>query len=151
VTVRVASHVYCEQDGPPYEEETVTLTVTVTDGVATTNGDARPVATSVHEEHPVDGAEYERYVSASFADNDGYVRSVVLDWGDGSAPKTFTNDAECDDGGGKHFPHAARFAVHARHTYAEPGDYRVTLTFVSTGCGGADRQQRSVEEAVTVL
>jgi hypothetical protein len=87
---------------------------------------------------------YERLVTSDVTDPDGYVRRVVIDWGDGTPPTTLTNDAACDDGDGRHYPvlgpFQAGYPVSAEHVFQRLGDVRVTLTYVSTGCDGTDEQ-----------
>jgi hypothetical protein len=57
--------------------------------------------------------------------------SVVVNWGDGSAPETLTAANLTMSG----IPDGVVFSVTAPHTYAEAGNYQITLT--ATDAGGA--------------
>lgn len=81
-------------------------------------------------------------------DDDGYVRRLDVDWGDGSAPETL--GAEPDGCGAG--PIFVRRAHHqwATHIYTRPGTYRVTATATSAGCDGRFRQVARAHYAATV-
>ncbi|MBV9412497.1 MAG: hypothetical protein JO148_12930 [Acidimicrobiia bacterium] len=90
-------------------------------------------------------------IVADGTDTDGYVRRIVIDWGDGSprATQDFPLSDCVDDGrswpsvrqppnmqGRQQFQEAT-----FNHAYARPGHYTITGTVTSTGCTGADAQQ----------
>lgn len=82
-------------------------------------------------------------VVAEVTDDDGWIRSMSLDWGDGSPPQPV--------GGGYMYCQETRSGwpvptlkrIHtgeAVHHYAAAGTYTITLTAVSTGCDGSMTQ-----------
>ena len=82
-------------------------------------------------------------IVARAGDHDGWIRSVSLDWGDGTPPQAFSgymswrpNLSGWPGETEKSLPTGA-----AIHHYAEPGPYTITLTAVSTGCDGTTTQQ----------
>ena len=90
-------------------------------------------------------------IVATGTDDDGYVRRIVIDWGDGSpkSPHDFPLSGCLDDGrswpsvrnppgieGRNHFQETI-----FNHTYAKPGHYIIRGTVTSSGCTGADPQQ----------
>ncbi len=80
-------------------------------------------------------------------DDDGFIVSAAIDWGDGSAPQSFGPTADLStcrptlEGwpgqGVKSIP-----TGQAIHHYAAPGVYTLTLTAISTGCDGVSDPQR---------
>ncbi|HWL35858.1 MAG TPA: hypothetical protein VNQ77_06670 [Frankiaceae bacterium] len=91
-----------------------------------------------------------------YLDEDGYVTSVVIDWGDGSTASTwnyplsdcvestttwpstpFDEDATDDPWG-------------AQHVYPAKGIYRAHVTVTSSGCDGKDVQVSTASTRVTV-
>jgi len=75
-------------------------------------------------------------------DEDGWVRSARLDWGDGTPPQIFPSGMTCRPTvtgwpGGTQVALATGDAI---HHYSTPGSYTVTLTAVSTGCDGTVSQ-----------
>lgn len=138
VTVTVETTPTCDPE-PEEESQRVSFDVPVTPGRDVSNGGVVPHAAHAEVVAPDDGELYERQLTASLRDEDGYVSSVTVDWGDGTV-ETFTNDAACDDGGGRHFPMHGWMALHTTHVYEDPGDYTVLLRVTSRGCDGGDRQ-----------
>lgn len=71
-------------------------------------------------------------------DDDGFVSRVEVDWGDGSAPETFTRPlSECEQDRG--WP-TGWFSDMLDHVYPEPGLYEVAIEVTSVGCDGEDAQ-----------
>jgi hypothetical protein len=149
LTVSVESSIPCSQGPPPAEDATVRLVVHVTPGLDTSNGPAQPVVTYKEAGPAFDGKPYEWTVSATLSDDDGYVGTVTIDWGDGSAPATVRNDESCDDADGARYPSYGSLTATKNHVYS-PGKYTVTLTYSSAGCGGADVQRGSTTLPVRV-
>jgi hypothetical protein len=80
-------------------------------------------------------------------DEDGWVGSLEVDWGDGSSHSASDRGLSgCDDGGGQRYPDlrasggADALRMDVRHTYAAGGTYTVTVTSTSTGCDGKSPQ-----------
>lgn len=119
---------------------TVKLDVRVSDGPKVTNGPQPPSKPDLIEQYPRDGASF---VTANVNDPDGYVRKLVYDWGDGTAPVDvgLVADRPCQDSPTQ-WPSSQAFTGIGHH-YARNGTYRVTVTVVSTGCGGKDEQRNS--------
>lgn len=137
VVVTVVSFDYCD-DAVEQERQTVRLPIEVRPGKVVSNGPAAPYADHVGHLYGDDEGYRTVTLEWTLRDQDGYVGSVLVDWGDGSEPERFRNDPECDDGKGARYPNT-RFGDAASHEY-ELGEHTVTLTFSSTGCDGEDRQ-----------
>jgi hypothetical protein len=79
-------------------------------------------------------------------DPDGFLRTFMVDWGDGSAPEVLARDVSpcVDDQVGWPQPNwFAIFTGQAFHHYSAHGTYTVTATAVSTACDGSTPQQGS--------
>ncbi|HWL36012.1 MAG TPA: hypothetical protein VNQ77_07440 [Frankiaceae bacterium] len=148
VLVTVVSFDYCDE-GVEQERQTVRLPIEIRPGKVVSNGPASPFAD--HVGHLYGDDEFYRTVTLEWTlrDTDGYVSSVLVDWGDGSEPERFRGSRECDDGDGARYPNT-RFADEAAHEYASAGARTVTLTFSSTGCDGEDRQWATETHKVVV-
>jgi len=84
-------------------------------------------------------------VVAIAKDDDGWVRSAKLDWGDGTKPQVFASGMICRPTvtgwpGGTQIAFGAVGSGEGVHHYANPGTYTVTVTAVSTGCDGTVTQ-----------
>jgi hypothetical protein len=80
-------------------------------------------------------------------DLDGYVRTVTVDWGDGTQPETRSNPASCAD------PHsswrASSLTQDITHQF-RPGSYTLRLATTSTDCGGTAAQTDHVSRRVRI-
>jgi hypothetical protein len=144
-----------ECDGAAVRPYIGTGTVTVGAGRALSNGPALPMARpDALECRPHEGATRTVACLPDYADEDGFLRSVVVDWGDGSRetvlafPLSACTDpkhhwpATVVDDEGPGWPFL--------HRYATAGEYRPTVTVTTTGCDGADAQTRTRTAPVTV-
>jgi hypothetical protein len=139
VVVQVYSTLRCMPNPPPEEDATTRTPVDVRPGAVTTNGGWSPAVSGLGA---YGGSDPKGLVSlgGTIQDDDGWARTAVVDWGDGSARTTVRNEETCDDGGGAYFPFNSRLDLYSSHRYARSGRYTITVTFTSTGCGGADPQ-----------
>lgn len=144
----------CGQDDR--REYRATATVEVTPAEVPTNGPERPrlgdVGADPHRTKPgVTQAQ------ALVSERDGYITEVRYAWGDGSPDTVFTFPlAECVDPP-DHWPSSSSPTslndtewADPEHRYPRPGEYEMTVTAVSTGCDGGDRQEASRTVTVTV-
>lgn len=106
--------------------------------VATT----QPPADSTHNDPST------AYIDIDATDLDGYISSVVVDWGDGTSPTVKTTSlAECIEEA-THFPVSSR-VVEATHRYLTGGTHSISVIASSVGCDGASRQDAKVSGSVT--
>ena len=119
---------------------TAAFDVRVTDGPKVSNGPQPPAKPDLIEQYPRDGGSF---VTANVNDPDGYVRKLIYDWGDGTAPVDvgLVADRPCQDSPTQ-WPSSQAFTGIGHH-YAKDGTYRVTVTVVSTGCDGKDEQRNA--------
>ena len=75
-------------------------------------------------------------------DDDGWMRTVTVDWGDGSPAQTFTGGIPCTVWSSG-WPAPSRILVWERttHHYLAPGSYTITVTALSTACDGVSAPQ----------
>ena len=75
-------------------------------------------------------------------DDDGWMRTVTVDWGDGSPVQTFTGGIPCTVWRSG-WPAPSRILVWERnaHHYLAPGSYTITVTGLSTACDGVSAPQ----------
>ncbi|MDQ6727148.1 MAG: hypothetical protein M3066_13415 [Actinomycetota bacterium] len=93
--------------------------------------------------HPGDRTWAE--VLAIAKDDDGWVRTATLDWGDGTPPQVFPTGMVCRPTisgypGGTQIVFGSAGSGEGVHHYAAPGTYTITVTAVSTGCDGTMTQ-----------
>jgi len=92
-------------------------------------------------------------VSGQARDVDGWIRSVTLDWGDGTPPQEFGGDGMPCRPDERGWPSESRkgiFTDDAIHHYTKSGLIMITMTTVSTGCDGSARQEASGSLALWV-
>ncbi|MDQ2827219.1 MAG: hypothetical protein M3Y04_09730 [Actinomycetota bacterium] len=85
------------------------------------------------------------WVVAVAKDDDGWVRTARLDWGDGTPPEVYPTGMTCRSSltgwpDGTQIMFGAVGSGEGIHHYAAPGAYTVTVTAVSTGCDGTVTQ-----------
>lgn len=152
ITVRVSSGTYCDPLPSGWEQVERTVVVEVTSGEVRSNGPAEPDGSRLHladfEGEP-DDQPGDWLLAGTVDDRDGYVPAVTVDWGDGSAEETVDNEAECDDGDGRHYPRQGSIDVRAWHVF-DPGTYTVTVTWHSAGCDGLAHQTGTRTFRITV-
>jgi hypothetical protein len=78
-------------------------------------------------------------------DDDGWVRSASIDWGDGTPKQVVQSGMICRPAmtgwpSGTQITFGAVASGEGTHHYAAPGTYTVTVTAVSTGCDGTMTQ-----------
>lgn len=75
-------------------------------------------------------------------DEDGFVTSVVIDWGDGSPVEPHPGDTACQPSpSGWPLPsQAVLFTGSNEHHYSHARSYTVTVSVVSSGCNGQQQQ-----------
>ena len=149
VTVQVRSEVVCEDD-PATEDAAVTLTIDIAPGRIVSNGPEQPAAVHLAVEPNMDTRDelYDYLAEFSIRDDDGDVRSVTIDWGDGSPPVVLRNSGECQDGDGRHYP-TTYFGEARSHRY-DFGEHTVTLTWESAGCDGKHVQRGRAQVEIFV-
>jgi hypothetical protein len=139
VTVTVTSEDPCDSSVGE-ESHTLRIPVAVRPGEVTSNGPQAPYTDFVGHMYGEDENATTVTLEWTLRDYDGYIGSLLADWGDGSAPERVRNTQNpCEDGDGDYYP-PGTWSGGASHEY-EPGEYTVTLTFASTGCDGEDRQR----------
>jgi hypothetical protein len=120
----------------------------VAPGVSTAQGPSEPVVKFDTSSRPKGHEKDFSYVSlwGEVTDDDGWVRSLVVDFGDGTT-KTYPGDPDC--GQGKDGWPSMSYAMLPYnpapdyHHYSKPGTYTLTLRTVTTGCDGTAAQHAS--------
>jgi len=134
-------HVAIESDGD----------VHVLSGTARSNGPDAPSATVFWHNVQGENDAFTKHATASGTDDDGFVRQMTLDWGDGSPPDvvTFTNcvDEPTSWPYATGSPDRTQNTAEFSHHYASAGTYSIRATVNSAGCNGADRQEARSEPA----
>jgi hypothetical protein len=130
-------------------------TIEIAPGTATAQGPSSPTVL-VGRTTPAPGHESDptwASIVAQARDEDGWLRGLTLDWGDGTPPQAF------GDGGLGCRPHSGGWPSpsliwvvtnEAIHHYAAPATYTITATVESTGCDGSLPQQGAASLAWTV-
>lgn len=119
-------------------EITGNLDVLAISGVIPTNGPLGPAVTAEQPRTASTTGTVTLIVTAT--DLDGYVRTIEVDWGDGSTPSVqrFGLDDCTDDPG---FWAPSQRTVTFEHEFRESGDHGVVARVTSSGCTGSDAQQ----------
>ena len=130
---------------------TANVKVTIGDGGApVSNGPEKPQGVVVAV--PVAGDPHLAQGTIDGGDNDGFVRSLQIDWGDGTAPDVTEQSLDqCAAGAnGWPSPNTPPAPTSVRHQYSSAGSYRVTLTVTSTGCDGKTPQQADTSITISI-
>ena len=112
-----------------------------------TNGPAQPVAgaATATGDNPANV-----YVHVSGSDQDGFVRRVATDWGDGTSPAVGEwATSSCADAAGTAHPAPTSHDATVSHHYANAGGHTVTVTVTSVACDGSQSQTGSTTLSVT--
>ena len=127
---------------PEHVELAVTGTIRVTPGATPSNGPSRVTIDHANQLGLAPAGQADFHGSAS--DEDGWIRELSIDWGDGSPieRKSFSLD-DCEDSA-RRWPTSWSVVMDGVHRYAEPGTYTLTFRAVSTGCDGRDPQEFAV-------
>lgn len=140
----VAVHVKTETcSGGEFEEGAAATAVAITPGGMPSNGPRRPGVYPGEYFPPKGGDRRTTYGLFGASDEDGYVSRVLVDWGDGTAPRAFAFPlSDCKDPITT-WPSSRRGELRQTHRYRRPGRYRITATVTSTGCDGQHAQTRT--------
>ena len=124
-------------------------TIEVHPGTATAQGPSLPV---VDIERTVTGhAGDPRWaaVAGMVNDADGWIRTVTIDWGDGSPPLKLPANSTCRPSAvGWPGPDRMYVDMGSLHQYQSPGTYVIVATAVSTGCDGTSTPQTGSDQVV---
>jgi hypothetical protein len=123
-------------------------TIEVHPGPATAQGPSLPVLDIERTQTGHDADLSWAAVAGRVSDADGWIKSVSIDWGDGSPPLTLTGDSPC-------LPTLAgwpgpdsMWIDRAVHQYRSPDTYVIVATGVSTGCDGTSNPQTGTDRIV---
>ncbi|MER3452945.1 MAG: hypothetical protein C4344_04635 [Acidimicrobiia bacterium] len=118
------------------------------DGVLPSNGPREPGVSGLSGATPEADGTVRLNVGAS--DRDGFIRTINVDWGDGSSPTEVSWPLrDCHDTPTS-YPKDSRVATRVEHRYPTPGTFRITLTAISTGCDGESPQIARQDGEVTI-
>lgn len=138
--------------GAPRQTYRATTVVEVTPARVPTNGPDQPGVVAFAP-HPANKGVVT--IDAKAWDEDGYVTEVRYAWGDGGEDSVYPFPLNgCSDAPDR-WPATPRPGPPAgewsspEHRYTSPGDYRVTVTVVSVGCDGGDRQEATAVVELT--
>ena len=127
----------------PATEPKPQRSIRVRSGPLLSNGPQLPWAFIDFGADGSDGAGHWHF-AASSQDNDGWVRRLVWDWGDGSTPTTVTSPDKCFQPHDDAWTESRPSWNDVPHTYVDdPENYVITVTAYSTGCSGHDEQHWS--------
>ena len=127
-------------------------TIEVGPGVSTAQGPFPPEMNVDRSVQPKGHESDYSWVSvAGFVrDPDGWLRRIVVDWGDGSAPTVVANHgtAACNPHPVTGWPDSSTMVVSSGslvHQYTAPGSYVVSIVAVSTACDGVSEPQQGTK------
>ena len=131
------------------ETKEVSGTITVVQGGTPTNGPLAPKPhiedrRALYEAPPLEVAFY-----LGGGDEDGFVRRVVVDWGDGTGETLVDAPLSGCEETAKLWPSTYLDGHDVKHVYT-PGTYTLTVTVTSVGCGGEDVQTQSEHVSLTM-
>jgi hypothetical protein len=132
-----------------FEGGTGLITIAIGDGPSSAQGPEPPTLTldtSPDPPGPATGLHAGIFVWAR--DPDGYISSVLIDWGDGTPVVQSSGDPLPCQPTLAGWPASSEFHAPQSqppfiHDYAAHGNYTITVTIISTGCDGSDPQQTS--------
>lgn len=125
------------------ESEEIQGTITIGQGATPSNGPLPP-APHIEDRRTLydDGTPLEADFYLAGGDEDGYVRTVVVDYGDGTTQTIVDAPlSECQELNGQ-WPSTYQVGQEVSHVYV-PGPYTLTVTVTSVGCDGKDAQTKS--------
>ena len=140
------------RDPGPHASPSLFGSIEVMPGTTTAQGPARPRVIVDTTTRPA-GHETDyswASVAGEVTEEDGWIRSVELDWGDGSPRQSFggtSADMACPPtpSGWPRPNRKTIFTNEAIHHYSRPGPYTITLVAVSTACDGASEAQTGTD------
>ena len=125
-------------------------TIEVRPGTDSAQGPSLPVVEIERTQTGHDGDLSWAAVAGMANDADGWIRSVSIDWGDGSPPLTLDPGySPCRPTlAGWPGPDRMYIDMGAVHQYRSPGTYVIVATAVSTGCDGSSTRQSGADKVV---
>jgi hypothetical protein len=130
--------------GAPRVEPVLFFTMEIAPGTTTIQGPSLPQLRIDYLTRPAGHEDDHSWVKLAMDafDDDGWVRTVTVDWGDGSPAQTFTGGIPCTVWRSG-WPAPSRILVFEgnAHHYLAPGSYTITVTALSTACDGVSAPQ----------
>lgn len=83
-------------------------------------------------------------------ERDGFIDKIEINWGDGSPGEVLSYGLDSCKDPLNAFPGPSQQLELVPHRYAVKGDYQATVRVHSAGCGGGDRQVRTVTVTATM-
>ncbi len=126
-------------------------TLEVAPGVTTAQGPFPPRVSAGSTVQPEGRENDHSWLSlvANVEDEDGWVRRIIVDWGDGTPPTVVPQHpaAQCRRHAVSGWPLPSVQTITTGslvHQYAAPGIYTVTVVGISTGCDGTSEPQQGM-------
>ena len=130
--------------GAPQVDSVLFITLEIGSGTTTVQGPSLPQLRIDSWTRPAGHEDDTSWVALAMDafDDDGWMRTVTVDWGDGSPAQTFTGGLPCTVWRSG-WPAPSRILVFERNThhYLAPGSYTITVTALSTACDGVSAPQ----------